>query len=48
VIEKTTFGLGGLFGAMALGIIVYGCLIAGSLLAFPWREKGQLVKSIVK
>lgn len=39
VVEKTNFGLDGLFGAIALGIIVYGCLIAGSLLVTPWREK---------
>jgi Na+-driven multidrug efflux pump len=39
VVEKTNFGLDGLFGAIALGIIVSGCLIAGSLLAAPWRGK---------
>jgi putative MATE family efflux protein len=41
VVEKTSFGLDGLFGAMALGLIVYGGLIAGSLLLAPWREEGQ-------
>lgn len=46
VVEKTDLGLNGLFGAVALGIIVYGCTIAGSLLATPWREEGKLVKSI--
>lgn len=42
VVEKTSLGLGGLFGAVAFGIIVYGCSIAGSLLVMPWREKGRL------
>jgi putative MATE family efflux protein len=44
-VEKTDFGLDGLFGAMALGLIVYGCLIAGSLLVTPWRENGQSIDS---
>jgi putative MATE family efflux protein len=39
VVEKTNLGLDGLFGAIALGIIVYGCWIAASLLVTPWREK---------
>jgi len=39
VVEKTSLGLDGLFGAIALGLIVYGCWIAGSLLVTPWREK---------
>jgi putative MATE family efflux protein len=39
VVEKTNLGLNGLFGAIALGIIVYGCWIAASLLVTPWREK---------
>jgi MATE family, multidrug efflux pump len=42
VVEKTSFGLDGLFGATAFGIIVYGCSIAGPLLVTPWRGKGQL------
>jgi putative MATE family efflux protein len=42
VVEKTDLGLDGLFGAIGLGIIVYGCVIAGSLLVRPWRESGQL------
>jgi Na+-driven multidrug efflux pump len=46
VVEKTDLGLDGLFGAIALGMIVSGCWIAGSLLVAPWR--GQLPKSIVK
>jgi Na+-driven multidrug efflux pump len=41
VVEKTNFGLDGLFGAIALGLIVYGCLLAGSLIVAPWREKRQ-------
>jgi putative MATE family efflux protein len=40
VVEKTNLGLDGLFGAIALGIIVYGCWIAASLLVRPWRQKG--------
>jgi len=39
VVEKTDFGLDGVFVAVALGIIVYGCSIAGSLLVTPWRDK---------
>jgi Na+-driven multidrug efflux pump len=39
VVEKTSFGVDGVFAAIALGIIVYGCWIAGSLLFTPWREK---------
>jgi putative MATE family efflux protein len=40
VVEKTDLGLDGLFGTIALGIIVYGCWMAGSLLLTPWRAKG--------
>lgn len=39
VVEKTDLGLDGLFGAIALGIIVYGCWMAGCLLLRPWRAK---------
>ena len=39
VVEKTNLGFDGLFGTIALGIIVYGCWIATSLLVRPWREK---------
>jgi putative MATE family efflux protein len=39
VVEKTSLGLNGVFGAIALSIIVYGCWIAGSMLLRPWREK---------
>ena len=40
VVEKTDLGVGGLFGAIALGIVVYGCWVAGALLIRPWRAKG--------
>jgi Na+-driven multidrug efflux pump len=40
VVEKTSLGLDGLFGAIALGIIAYGCWMAGFLLVRPWRAKG--------
>ena len=40
VVEKTDLGIDGLFGAMALGIVVYGCWVAGVLLIRPWRAKG--------
>jgi putative MATE family efflux protein len=39
VVEKTDLGLDGLYGAIALGIVVYGCWFAASLLIRPWREK---------
>jgi MATE family, multidrug efflux pump len=48
VVEKTQLGLDGVFGAIALGMVVYGFLIAGSLLITPWRERGQVRKSTVK
>ena len=38
-VEKMGLGLDGLFTAIALGIAVYGCLIAGPLLVVPWRSK---------
>jgi Na+-driven multidrug efflux pump len=41
VIEKTNLGLDGLFGAIALGIVIYGCWVPASLLVRPWREKGH-------
>jgi Na+-driven multidrug efflux pump len=40
VVEKTGLGLNGVFGAIALSIIVYGGWIGGSLLLRPWRKKG--------
>ncbi len=39
VVEKLDLGLSGLFGAIALGIVVYGCWFVGSLLVRPWRAK---------
>jgi hypothetical protein len=39
VVERTDLGLDGLFGAIALGIVVYGCWFAASLLIRPWRER---------
>jgi Na+-driven multidrug efflux pump len=39
VVEKTSLGLDGLFGAIALGIVVYGGWIAGALLLMPWRGR---------
>ena len=41
VVEKTNLGLDGLFGAITLGIVVYGCWVAASLLVRPWREKSN-------
>lgn len=38
-VDKTNLGLDGLFDAIALGIVVYGCWIAASLLVRPWRER---------
>jgi hypothetical protein len=32
-------GLDGVFLAIAAGLTVYGCLIAGSLLVRPWRAR---------
>ena len=40
VVQMSSFGLDGVFDAIAFGIIVYGCWVAGSLLLRPWREKG--------
>ncbi len=36
-IETMGMGLDGVFAAMAVGMVVYGCLIAGALLVAPWR-----------
>jgi putative MATE family efflux protein len=38
-IEKMGLGLDGVFLAIAAGLTVYGCLIAGSLLVRPWRAR---------
>src|SRR5207253_1881492 len=37
-VEKMELGLDGVFAAMAIGMAVYGCAIAGSLLIAPWRS----------
>ena len=37
-VEKLGMGLDGIFAAMAVGMAIYGCLIAGSLLVAPWRS----------
>ena len=39
IIEYTDLGLDGVFDAIAASIIVYGCLISGSLLVAPWKGK---------
>ena len=38
-IEHLSLGLEGVFGAIGASLIVYGGLIAGSLLFVPWRSK---------
>jgi Na+-driven multidrug efflux pump len=38
-VERLSLGLEGVFGAIAASLIVYGGLIAGSLLLAPWRAK---------
>jgi putative MATE family efflux protein len=38
-IEHLSLGLEGVFGAIGASLIVYGGLIAGSLLLAPWRSK---------
>ncbi|MGE0284924.1 MAG: MATE family efflux transporter [Bradyrhizobium sp.] len=43
-VEKADLGLEGLFGAIALGMVVYGCWVAVSLLVRPWREKGRYLR----
>lgn len=42
MIETMGTGIGGVFLAIAAGMAVYGCLIAGSLLIAPWR--GRVVR----
>ena len=37
IVEHTDLGLDGVFSAIAVGMIVYGCLISGSLLVAPWK-----------
>ena len=36
-VEHTALGLDGVFAAIALGMVVYGAMLAGSLLVKPWR-----------
>lgn len=38
-IERLSLGLEGVFGAIAASLIVYGGLIAGTLLLAPWRSR---------
>jgi putative MATE family efflux protein len=38
-IERLGLGLDGVFAAIAAGLAVYGCLIAGGLLVKPWRAR---------
>jgi hypothetical protein len=38
-VEKMDLGLDGVFMAMAVGMAVYGCAIAGSLYIAPWRSR---------
>lgn len=37
-VEEMDLGLNGVFAAMATGMVVYGCALAGSLLVAPWRS----------
>lgn len=38
-VERLGLGLDGVFSAIAAGIAVYGCLVAGPLLVAPWRSR---------
>ena len=38
-VERLSLGLGGVFGAIAASLVVYGGLIAGTLFVAPWRSK---------
>ena len=38
-VERLSLGLEGVFGAIAASLVVYGGLIAGTLLLAPWRSK---------
>ncbi len=40
-VETLGLGLDSVFTASAIGIVVYGCLLAGPLLVMPWRAKGS-------
>ncbi|MBN9086032.1 MAG: hypothetical protein J0J01_03905 [Reyranella sp.] len=39
--EKLGLGLGGVFVAIAVSLVVYGGLIAGTLLVAPWRARSR-------
>ncbi|HMN71326.1 MAG TPA: MATE family efflux transporter [Rhodoblastus sp.] len=36
MVHHTDYGLAGVFAAIAAGLLTYGCLISGALLAAPW------------
>lgn len=36
-VEHTALGLDGVFAAIAVGIVIYGATLAGSLFVKPWR-----------
>jgi Na+-driven multidrug efflux pump len=38
-VERLGLGLHGVFAALAAGMLVYGCLIAGPLFVRPWRSR---------
>jgi MATE family, multidrug efflux pump len=42
-VEKLGLGLDGVFAAIAAGMVVYGCLIAGPLLIAPWGARRRRV-----
>jgi putative MATE family efflux protein len=44
-VEKMGLGLDGVFAAVAAGMIVYGCLIAGSLLILPWGRRRRVFRA---
>ena len=45
LVERTSLGLDGVFIAIAVSMVVYGCGIAGALLIAPWREKASFAKA---
>jgi hypothetical protein len=38
-VEKMGLGLDGVFMAIAASLAIYGLLIAGTLLVFPWKSR---------
>jgi Na+-driven multidrug efflux pump len=38
-VERLGLGLDGVFAAIAAGMVIYGCLIAGRLAVAPWRSR---------